>query len=682
MTSGIDQFSLKILADSVRPYQIRISRLTVDKLGVKLYDKASAVVAELIANGYDADAETVTVRLPLATILATKPTEEKLVDHGYTIEVKDDGHGMTPDEAIDYYLKVGRDRRSQPEQGSTSREKKRPVMGRKGIGKLAPFGICQLIEVISAGGEKTPEGYLVTHFYMDFNEILSDTDEPATLKPGPEDRTYRAKRGTLIRLSHFLPKRVPDAETFHRQLATRFIFARSDFEIVVADTRDPTANPPKKVTPVSVPTSEGTVIDLSLRPVITDNGQTLHVKGWLGMAKDAYKYEELTGVRIYARGKIIGTTRDFEQPAGFTGEFTMRSYLVGEVHAEWLDLDEGDDLIRTDRQGILWDSEYGQALRKWGAELIKEIGAKSRKPRRERTSSIFLRKSNIEDLAKKKFTDKEVVDVAVDLAKQIGAFASEDELEDEVYIMDLSDVILSVAPHKALIQAFQDFNKEVTGREVSLEQLLDLFNKTHIAEMASYSQVATERVKAIRELEKIVYNNVGEGEFQKLITNAPWLIEPTWSVISKNQALKTFKTGFEYFWKQKTGRDVVFAIDFERKRPDFTLVSVGHTLHIVEIKTSNHEFNDKDFERMINYVYAFDEFFDKNKELRDEFPRGWRIDLITDGVNLHNLSNKTSFDTYQKDDKVKKMTWHDFLTRAKKAHEMFLEISEKARDRI
>ena len=54
------------------PYHLRISRLTVDKLGVKLYDKASAVVAELIANGYDADAETVTVRLPLNIQLASK----------------------------------------------------------------------------------------------------------------------------------------------------------------------------------------------------------------------------------------------------------------------------------------------------------------------------------------------------------------------------------------------------------------------------------------------------------------------------------------------------------------------------------------------------------------------------------------------------------------------------------
>ena len=92
------------------------------------------------------------------------------------------------------------------------------------------------------------------------------------------------------------------------------------------------------------------------------------------MAKDAYKNEEMMGVRIYARGKIVGVTRDFNQPAGFTGEFTMRSYLVGQVMAE-CDLDDGEDLIRTDRQDILWDSEYGQLLRKWGAELITEIAA-------------------------------------------------------------------------------------------------------------------------------------------------------------------------------------------------------------------------------------------------------------------------------------------------------------------
>ena len=49
-------------------YIMRISRMTGDRLGVRLYDRVSAVVAELVANAYDADAECVIVRLPLSTL--------------------------------------------------------------------------------------------------------------------------------------------------------------------------------------------------------------------------------------------------------------------------------------------------------------------------------------------------------------------------------------------------------------------------------------------------------------------------------------------------------------------------------------------------------------------------------------------------------------------------------------
>ena len=49
-------------------YRMTISRLTVDKLGVKLYDRLSAVIAELVANGYDADAESATIEAPMGDI--------------------------------------------------------------------------------------------------------------------------------------------------------------------------------------------------------------------------------------------------------------------------------------------------------------------------------------------------------------------------------------------------------------------------------------------------------------------------------------------------------------------------------------------------------------------------------------------------------------------------------------
>jgi hypothetical protein len=50
-----------------------ISRLTVDKLGVKLYDRVSAVIAELVANAYDADATTVKIEAPMGHYLVVCP---------------------------------------------------------------------------------------------------------------------------------------------------------------------------------------------------------------------------------------------------------------------------------------------------------------------------------------------------------------------------------------------------------------------------------------------------------------------------------------------------------------------------------------------------------------------------------------------------------------------------------
>ena len=65
-------------------YKMTISRMTVDKLGVKLYDRVSAVIAELVANGYDADAEVVTIEAPMGTYLATL-SQGQVKDAGHTI---------------------------------------------------------------------------------------------------------------------------------------------------------------------------------------------------------------------------------------------------------------------------------------------------------------------------------------------------------------------------------------------------------------------------------------------------------------------------------------------------------------------------------------------------------------------------------------------------------------------
>ena len=65
-----------------------------------------------------------------------------------TISITDDGHGMTEEEINKKYLMVGYKRREQGEKTITPKHG-RPVMGRKGVGKLSLFAIAGVVEVHS-----------------------------------------------------------------------------------------------------------------------------------------------------------------------------------------------------------------------------------------------------------------------------------------------------------------------------------------------------------------------------------------------------------------------------------------------------------------------------------------------------------------------------------------------------
>ncbi len=659
-------------------YELKISRLTIDKLGVKLYDRVSAVVAELVANSYDADATEVSVELPLATLLSVQ--DPALPE--WTVTVTDNGHGLTPDEARAYYLRVGADRRKSGGAGARSRRLNRPVMGRKGIGKLAPFGICKQIEVISSGGDKTASGHLTSHFLMDFDKIIGeDSDIPAQLEKGAYDGTYQPDSGTKVILTGFLPKRVPGAEVFMRQLERRFALAATDFDVIVRDSRRP-AEPPLTMQKFQIDVVEATRIDLSTRPVPVGNGTLLQVSGWVAMATESYRNEEMAGVRIYARGKIVATTRDFEQRAGFTGEFATRSYMVGEVHADWLDDDDDDDLVRTDRQSILWESEKGSALRTWGADIVREIGRLGRQPRREKVKKRFREVADLERRARERFLDESVIKVALSIGDSIGGFAAEDELTDTEYVEGLAQVILSVAPHQALVTAFQDFERTRTGgQEPTLEELVDLFGKTRVAEAASYAQIASERVRVLDQLDNIIFDTArDEAALQRIITEAPWLIQPDWTVITANQSLKTFKTSFENYLQREHGIEAKLVIEYERKRPDFTLVAVGGMLHFVEIKASGHALDDEDFIRLFRYVVALRNFFESNPDMAAEFPRKWRIDLVVDSVAIKDPINREAYNKVVFVNEVFQLSWDDFRNRARRTNEAFLQARDDAAD--
>ena len=129
----------------------------IDHIGIQMYQSPTAALAEIVANAWDADATEADITFSF----------ESEVKADWTITVLDNGNGMTKDECQNKFLNVGFNRREGDGPKATSAEKSRPLMGRKGIGKFAGFGIARFIEIDTVSKDTGEQ----TFFKLDQKEI-------------------------------------------------------------------------------------------------------------------------------------------------------------------------------------------------------------------------------------------------------------------------------------------------------------------------------------------------------------------------------------------------------------------------------------------------------------------------------------------------------------------------------
>jgi len=695
-----------------------ISRLTVDKLGVRLYDKVSAVLAELIANSYDADATKVEVFAPMGQYLAQKAQniKKEVQDKGFIIEVRDNGIGMTSDEVNAFYLRVGAERRNDPRRGEVSRELKRKVMGRKGVGKLAPFGICERIEVLTAGGElvdgidangNSVHGYIAAHLILDRGDILTENDTDYYPKVGELDGVVISETGTTLKLSQFSYRLVPTLDDLEQQIAQRFGIKSPDWNVVLLDNGQPFFGefPSRAVGDYNIPTMDGTLIrfdherDDSGKPIqphsyrafnpdgsiradiragFEHDERFYHVTGWVAYSKDNYRDELMAGVRIYCRGKIAAQPSIFNLKSGFTGEYDIRSYLVGELHADWLD--ESEDLIQTDRRDILWSSELGQAFEVWGQAIVKKVGAISRNPMKKKAWDLFREASDIDKKVTEAFPmpdQKPIRTQAIELAKLVGQTMREGDIKDNERTEAIVSLSLALAPHVTLDAKL----REAADSESSpLAVITGILKAARIAELSSFGQIAEERIRVIERIGALKDDaNTLEAAFQELIEQAPWLIDPQWSPITANQSFATLRTEFEKYYKEHTGEDITLNnFTDTTKRSDFVLSNQDSTIQIIEIKRPKHKFEAVEFDRLNRYHDQMSAFLadESNKAFTRLFSGGFHITLVCDEQKLSGV-HKNLFDAMIKDGRLTWMNWKTFLLRTRRMHEQFLQEAER-----
>lgn len=159
-------------------YKIKLDRSVLKQLGSQLYGDTPSVIAELVANSYDADAKNVWI---------TVDTSQN------NIYVEDDGKGMTAQDINDSFLNIGYDKRD----GHNVTPLGRKIMGRKGIGKLAAFSLTNTVFVYSTKSN-TKCGCK-----LDFKRI-TDGEEPQAISADTitfsQDRLSADGTGTRIEL--------------------------------------------------------------------------------------------------------------------------------------------------------------------------------------------------------------------------------------------------------------------------------------------------------------------------------------------------------------------------------------------------------------------------------------------------------------------------------------------------
>ncbi|ALC17391.1 putative ATP-binding protein/HSP90-like ATPase [Desulfuromonas soudanensis] len=142
-----------------RTYKINIDPRILELLGPSLYTNIYYVLAELVANAYDADASNVYI-----------------IEEEGSIIVEDDGTGMSYSEGdIERYLNVAVETRTATDNiYSASGRRKR--MGRKGVGKLAALSVSENVHVLTSKNNEKSGFVLARHVGAD-HQLSSLPDE-------------------------------------------------------------------------------------------------------------------------------------------------------------------------------------------------------------------------------------------------------------------------------------------------------------------------------------------------------------------------------------------------------------------------------------------------------------------------------------------------------------------------
>lgn len=571
---------------------------TIDHLGVKLYSTIPPMIAELVANAWDADATNVEIIL--------KDEDIK------SIIVKDNGLGMTFNELNNNFLKIGRNRRKDTHISKT--KKGRNVLGKKGLGKLSVFGIGNKVTIT------TIKNNLKNEFCMEYNEMKKTKGRYKPQIICCDEKTNEAS-GTQIKLENIRRSSAFDAKNIVDNLSKRFTIFSNDFNVSVQRNNE---------SPINVTNEEyleeNTQFSWSFPEDFKEKmnnelfvfATNKNIKGKIYTSKTPL-ISEKRGIVLFSRGKLVQENSSFDERANDN----FFQYMSGYFNVDFIDEDDEIDVISTDRKSIAWDSDNNQDLvtiKRFLNVIVRETQKKWRQARRTDKENFIVNSINFS------YQEwlKELTAQERPLAKKLGdAILNNDSISEEdtkTYFGHIRDMFS--------FESFKDFTAQLDDlNALEDEKAIKVLTDWQYIEAKEMAKVAEGRIKTINQFEKYINQNVSETKvMQKFLEEFPWLLDPKMTSFEREV---TYSRILKENFPEKD-------LPESNRRIDFLCSNNAGVVHIIELKRPRIKISFKEVNQIVSYL----SFLKKH---------------CPDGVNPDEIHAILISNNYNMDDDVREM---------------------------
>lgn len=606
--------------------KFKVAPHIVEDLGLNLYTDLSRVLVEFVANSYDADSSIVNIcfdktaidhaRSVLkaeyerdkaaaeATGDRVEPLETRPLPDTQKIIIEDLGHGMSREDLGNKFLVAGRRRRKEEPECRGRSTKGRPLMGRKGIGKLAGFGVAKEVEVVS---RKLGETH-ATKISLKYDDITRarTTHEIPISESCLDDGGGLDPSGTRITLSGLMYGPLKNrAQTIENALSEHFALIKpEDFQINMNGVAITPAAigyayawpqpelPPGSLVTHRLPREAGGDIEFEYRLRFTEEGKAVPAA--------------LRGVRVYSNNRLASAPSLLEMDTNMHG-FRMTDYLDGIVVANFIDQEDAD-YIATDRQTVRWESPLLSGLHNFLSEEMKKACAAYQKTRDDTAPSIVrddpFTKGEIEKYNLSRRDARMAIRLGVILKN-----ACKRGVDDPTYKAKLPVFIKSIGHGNILAE----ISKLASEQHPDFEKVAAEVTKLTADEFDSFVGYAKARLRGIAALNKIVRDvsfkaKKNELLIQQLFEDNPWLINPMYmQFLSANERYDTLFLRLA----QDLSIGKYAPITASEERPDLVFLlgnKILDRLVIVELKSANLPLESAHLDQLLSYMEYTDEW--------------------------------------------------------------------------